>query len=233
MRPRVSRYCLFLLVVGATSACSQSTTSPAGMDDEDKQTQEGLQEGAETANGEFANELADALEQVAALLSERSDEGEPAHLEDLMKLLPKKVDGLAAVLSDSRKNFIGLGVAIASATYAGDDIQISIDIVDLSTLAPLASVANRWLVQEIDRESDRGFERTRKFRPRSIEYQVIESYRRDNDHSECATMVWVADRFIVSVKGSGGEVEMGDCTDARDVVSYRKLERLARALADG
>ncbi len=232
MKPRVFQYCLFLLVVGATSACSQSTTDLSG-GDEDEQTHEGLLGGAETANGEFTKELADALKQVAALLDERADEGEPTHLEDLVNLLPTNVDGLAAVLADSRKSLIGLGVTNASATYAGEDIQITIDIVDLSTLAPLASVANRWLAQEIDRESDRGFERTTKFQPRSIEYQAFESYSGDNDHSECATMIWVADRIIVSVKASGSEVEMGDCTDARDEVSFRKLERLARALADG
>jgi len=45
-------------------------------------------------------------------------------------------------------------------------------------------------------------------------------------------VIWVADRFLIAIEGSGNEIEMSDCTEAREALSFRRMERFAEKLQD-
>ncbi len=198
--------------------------------------EDALEETIEESIEEFSDQLEDVLSEVAVLIDEivgESRRKEPAHVRDLMKLLPNDIDGLDLVTTDSKHHPFGTGGADVTAKFASDEVEASVSIIDPGALAPLVRKSAEWLDGEIDQESSDGFERTRRFRPRSGDYPAYESLTRiSDDQVECAIMVWVADRFIVAVEVSGRGVEIDHCTDVRDSVSFRKLHRLAAALED-
>ncbi len=113
----------------------------------------------------------------------------------------------------------------AKGQYEDGNEWMEISISDLGTLTGLARMGfAAWLQTEVDRESDRGFERTRKFRSGGKEYPSFEKFEGSGDEGNCEIQVWVAERFIVSVQGRN--VEMDQCEDARDEISFRKLDRM-------
>ena len=185
----------------------------------------------ETVQG-ITTDFEGVFREVAGLLREMADEEEervPVLIEDLRNLLPDEIDGLYQVLVDSRSTFPGLGVSDVRATYGDDEIEFTLFIIDSGSLAPLVREFTEWLGEDIDHESDRGFERTRIYRPRATDFPSLENFTRTNSHAECTIMIWVSDRFLVGVEASGLDVEMADCVEARDELSFRKLERLARS----
>ena len=228
MRLNSLRVGIILAFAGILGACSETRDEPALADEEEvtPDTRE-----AEEEHVELAEDLEEVIHEVAESVGEIVGEWrpeEPAHLEDMMELLPSRINGLERVTTESQGVQFFPGTADVSATYAGDDIEISLEITDPGALTPLIRSATEWLDQEVDQESSRGFERTRKFRYRATDYPAFESYSRTNDYATCSIVILVADRFLVTVRASGTEVEIEDCTDARDKLSYRKLERLAQ-----
>jgi len=206
--------------------------------EEEEQSEEEAAEELEELTDELAKELGDVAEVAQELLGALSNPSigdvpdDPEYMEGLERLLPRKVAGIDAVTKHSHVHRIGFGMAEVSATYVDDHADFTIDIMDLASLAPLVSNFNEWVGAEIDSESDRGFERTRRYRHGSKEYPGLEVFARTNDHAECSVVVWVADRFLVTIKGSGNEIEMSDCTEAREALSFRRMERFAEKLQD-
>ncbi len=102
---------------------------------------------------------------------------------------------------------------------------MEISISELGTLTGIAKIGfTAWLQTEVDRESDRGFERTRKFRSGGKEYPSFEKFEGTGDEGNCEIQIWVAERFIVSIQGRN--VEMDQCEEARDEISFRQLDRM-------
>ncbi len=180
---------------------------------------------------EAPESLADALEQAGEAIDEvLGGEGgtvkEAVDFRELKDLLPEKVDGLERTSSEGERNSVlGMQFSNAQGRYEDGDERIEISISDLGTLSGIAKIPfTAWLQTEVDRESDRGFERTRKFRSGGKEYPSHEKFEGTGDEGNCEIQVWVAERFIVSIEGRN--VAMDQCEDARDEISFRQLDRM-------
>ena len=226
------RFATLAAIAVLLSACSDTAEDAYQVRDEATATERHSDQEYDI-EGDVAAVVDEVLGEFSTMLREFAEEGrkvEPAHLEDLEALLPKRVDGLRRVLLDHRQGLIGLGVADVHATYSDEEREISIDIVDLGSLSPLVRKVTHWLEEEVDRDTHQGFERTRTFRQRGSTFPAFESYTRTKATAECAMIIWVSDRFFVFIDSSGSDVTIEDCNDARDEVSFRRLERLARRL---
>ena len=226
-----------MLISSMLSACDEPAQEPASTEEERLEERieeevDDLVEEVEEATAKIEEALSELKGHLMDLAEKEKAMREPARLEELEQLLPEEADGLDRIKTDTRGDLIGLGTAEVSATYADDGVEAKVDIVDTGLLAPLARTFASWLDNDIDRESDRGFEQTRPFFTRSAEYPSFESFTRVGDHGECTIMVWVADRYIVALEVAGEGVVLGDCTDVRDELPFRKLERLSRPVDD-
>ena len=144
----------------------------------------------------------------------------------LQKILPKKVNGVRPTIIDGSTFAIGSGFSQVQGEYEDGEQTVTVTIVDLAALGKLAAEAlSDWLDEEIDRESDRGFERTLTFQNRDKEYPAYEKYTYERGHESCELHSWVEDRFLIAISGDG--VSMSICRSAQDRISYRRLERLA------
>ena len=185
----------------------------------------------ERAAEDLANEMEKAAQEFVESLSDLGKNGipdDPDYLEDLERLLPDDVEGVEAIVTRSRVNIMGFGMAEVNASYVDEETYLSIDIVDMGPLGTFTSGLTEKLQIEVDSSSDTGFERTRTYRHRSKEYQAFESYSRLNGDGECEIVIWVADRYIINISGTGEDLDFEDCQDAREELSFRRIENLAR-----
>ena len=146
--------------------------------------------------------------------------------QELDKFLPQKVDGLPRTKSGGWTNHIGLELSGVEAVYSDEFREVTISLADLAPYKTLADLAfMEWVDGTIDRESDRGFERTRPFRSRQDSWPSYERYHVENDYPSCAIKVWVAQRFFVNIEGEGVHIEI--CKEARSDISFTRLARIA------
>ena len=148
--------------------------------------------------------------------------------QELQKILPKRVNGVSPVITDGQMIEIGGGISKVHGEYEDGEQAVTVAIIDLAAFGRLAALSlSDWLDEEIDRESDRGFERTQIFRSRTGEYPTYKKYHNERGHESCELHSWVEDRFLVAIMGDG--VSMSICESARDRISFRQLEILAQA----
>ncbi len=218
---------LFLFMGVAWTGCFGCFGSD---DDESSETtvvEEDDDDGTEEAPENFAEAMEQAQEAMQqAFGGEGGTVKEAVDFRKLKDLLPEEVDGLERTSYEGeRTSVLGMQFSNAKGQYEDGDEWIEISISDLGTLTGLARMGfAAWLQTEVDRESDRGFERTRKFRSGGKEYPSFEKFEGSGDEGHCEIQVWVAERFIVSVQGRN--VEMDQCEDARDEISFRQLDRM-------
>ena len=151
--------------------------------------------------------------------------------QELQKLLPKRVNGVSPTIKDGQTIGIGSGFSKVRGEYEDGDQVVTVTILDLAGFGRVAAHSlSDWLGEEIDQESDRGFERTQVFRSRTKEYPTYERYYNERGHESCEFHSWVEDRFLVAISGDG--VPMSVCESTRDRISFRRLERLADSTDD-
>lgn len=193
----------------------------------------GDSEGNEEAPESFAGAMEEAQQamqeaQEAMQQAFNGEEGAIKRAVDfraLKDLLPEEVAGMDRVSSEGeRSGAMGFNISRAEAQYEDGDERMTIEITDLGTLTGFARMGfAAWLAAEVDRESDRGFERTVKYRADGNVYPSFEKFEStDGDRGSCEFQVWVAERFIV--KFDGRNVEVGQCEDAREEIDYGDLD---------
>ena len=139
------------------------------------------------------------MKAMGALMSGGTNTAAVVDFRDLKALLPAALDGMKRTNASGEKSgAMGMTVAFAEGTYEADaGGNITIKITDNGGLGGFMAVAQAgWAAQEIDRESDTGFERTT-------------TYGKDKAHEEYDTgsksgkvEILVAGRFMVEVNGS-------------------------------
>ena len=216
---------------GCFGSADDESSQTVVVDDDDDDGDDDDDDGDDDDGDEAPESIADALEQAGeaiedALGGEGGTVKEAVNFRKLKDLLPEKVDGLERTSSEGeRTGVLGMQFSNAKGRYEDGDATMEISISDLGTLTGIARIGfTAWLQAEIDRESDRGFERTRKFRSGGKEYPSFEKFEGTGDEGNCEIQVWVAERFIVSIEGRN--VEMDQCEDARDEISFRQLDRM-------
>jgi len=153
---------------------------------------------------------------------ENSKEVEVVDFRSLKEMMPEETGGLPRTSLTGEKNSgMGFKVSQAEAEYNTTDPDqsknIRIKIVDMGNMAGFAGLAAfGWMMAEVDRETDTGYERT-------IDYKGQKGYEKyDNESLSGSLEVFVDKRFMVSVDGYN--VSMDAIHDAMDEVDYDKLQ---------
>jgi hypothetical protein len=172
-------------------------------------------------------DLGTAMQDLGAALSADADVEPVDHRELKNEVLPEKLKGLTRTSSSSeRTGMFGINISTAEAEYEPEDeddpTRITITITDLGTIKSAAMLGYGWLMAEVDRESDDGYEKTRTYK----DYPAHEEFNRYGDTGNGEIQVIVAERFVVGVEGSG-ITSMEPVLDALDEVSFRQLRRRA------
>lgn len=217
-----------LLLLGCQTTSEEEVDAPEMMSN------------SEGMEGIFSEKVHDTenTESITTVLGEILEEtlGEPPHTpaisyQDLQKLLPERVNGVRPTITEGQTLSIGSGFSMISGEYDDGEQVVTVTIIDLAAFGKLAAEAlSDWVGEDIDRESDRGFERTHIFQNRSKEYPIYEKYHNEYGHEVCELHSWVEDRFLIAISGDG--VPMSICKSAQDKISFRRLERLVESSAD-
>lgn len=188
---------------------------------------------AREAAGDFAR-AADAMKESAEEMAEAAREGvtvEPVDFRRLRDLLPESVAGMARENAGGETSgAMGMRISKAEATYRYDETvgsgdrrrpgSIGITITDAGALGGLGTMGiAAWAAVEIDRESDRGYERTTEHGG----HPAHEKFERtgEGELGRGEMQVMVAKRFIVEVRGS--RVTMEQVKDAMGSIDLDAL----------
>jgi hypothetical protein len=117
---------------------------------------------------------------------------------DLKALLPAELPGLKRSNAKGEKTgAMGMTVSYAEGRYESGDASIEIKISDNGALGFMGALQTAWTTQEIDSESDTGFERTTAYGS----YKAKEQF--DSADKSGKVEIMVAGRFMVEVTGNG------------------------------
>ncbi|RFS15133.1 transposase [Emticicia sp. C21] len=161
---------------------------------------------------------ADAIENIANQAEKMANDG-PKEVIDaklLKELLPADADGLPRKeVSSEKTGAMGFQVATANARYGEGDSSIEVSIVDVAGTGAIMGMA-AWAMVDVDKENDSGYEKTTTYK----DHKAFEKYNNDNKDGELAVLL--ANRFVVSVKGSN--VSMAKIKATIDDIDLDKLD---------
>lgn len=184
---------------------------------------------------EQVTQLARSVEQAQESLSEGDTSGafgalfgggeavEPVDFRQLMPILPENLPGLERTNAGGEKSRImGMGTSKAEGEYRSENGQSRIDVTinDLGSVRGIGVFGFNWLMMDVDKATDQGYERT-------LEYEGNPAYikfEQGSDWSRGQMSVFVADRFVVTVEGSG--ISDDALQDALGRINLRQLEAM-------
>ncbi len=153
---------------------------------------------AAAGRGDTGAAASAAAEGLGALLG-GGNRVEPVDVAQLKPFVPETFAGLARRSSEAAKTSFGLTVSRAEGQYGDEgEKRVTLEIVDTGGLGGLMGLAG-WMNVQSERESDDGYERTRKEGGRMVHEKASKSG--DNEFS-----VVVGDRFLVNTRGRGVDV---------------------------
>ena len=198
-------------LVGSTALCFLLLCAGCGSSDNEKEETEE----ASLSLGGTVN----AVQEMAKQAEEAQKNGpvETIDFRKLKELLPADADGLARKSADGEKNGMGgFNFSTATGRYenADNSENIELSIVDAGGTGALMGMA-AWSMIDMDKETDSGYEKTTKIDGN----KAFEKYDNTNKSGEVAVMV--KNRFIVTIKGEG--VEMDKLKAVLDDVDLDKL----------
>ncbi|GAB3917601.1 transposase [Larkinella terrae] len=207
---RIKSVPVFLLAAMLLMSC--------GGNKEEEKTEESGDDGTSIS----ATESVKALKKMAEQAEDMSKNGpvETVDFRKLKEMLPADADGLARKEATGEKNgMAGFNISTAKGDYRNEDgsQSIEIDIVDAGGTGALMGLA-AWSIIEVDKETENGYEKTTKFG----DYKSYEKYDNGNKSGEIAVLI--KNRFIVTAKGNG--VEMDKIKATLEKIDLDKLAEL-------
>ena len=180
---------------------------------------DGIDDVAKGVEGGLAGALNQLEDAVGNLQEEAGTKKKPLNFRKLKELLPESASGFTRTKSSGESTgMAGFNVSTAKAKYENGDKKIDVDIVDAGGLGTAMMGLAAWSMVEVDKESDDGFERT-------TTYKGNKAFEKCNGN-RCEFSVFVAKRFIMTVKGRGGDLKMDDLHDVADEIGLSKLESM-------
>ncbi len=156
-----------------------------------------------------------------AMMGARTNEA-PAEIVDfrrLRELLPEKVGDYARKKAGGEKTaLMGVTLSMAEGQYANGNALLTIKLTDYGGSGFAGMMASAWVMTEIDRESDNGFERTIKIGP----HRGIERFDSDAKFGELQLLVGA--RHMVEISVRDGKPE--DLRAAADALALDSLSEL-------
>lgn len=199
-------------LTGSAALCFLLLCAGCGSSEEKKK------EEADEASVSLGGSL-NAVQEMAKQAEEAQKNGpvETIDFRKLKELLPADADGLARKSADGEKNgMAGFNFSTARGRYENADNteNIELDIVDAGGTGALMGMA-AWSMIDMDKETDSGYEKTTKIG----DNKAFEKYDNTNKSGEVAVIV--KNRFIVTIKGNG--VDMNKLKAVLDDVDLDKL----------
>jgi hypothetical protein len=165
----------------------------------------GVAQAQTTAPAEGGAELNEAVKALGMLFGGAGDKSStPAiHQRQLRELLPAEFSGMKrSNMEAGKQSALGLNISYAQATYTAGDTQIEAKISDVSSMGEFMKMAQyAWAQNEMERESEEGYERTITLGGHTGQ----ESFQ--NEGKRGRIQVMVDGRFVVEIDGSGVEME--------------------------
>lgn len=193
-----------------------------GLGEKAKELQE-IADNLEEASKNLESGDTTAAENAFSKLLGGGEKVEPVDFRKLKELLPETLAGLPRTSSSGEKTgMMGMRISKAEAEYRSEDGQqrLKVTITDMGSVRGIGMLGLNWLMVEVDKESDTGYERTTEYR----DHPAYEKFQQNGDYQNGETNVFVAERFIVAVNGTG--VDMDTIKDARDDLGIRQLEAM-------
>jgi hypothetical protein len=137
----------------------------------------------------------------------------------LKGFVPESLGGLKRTeLSVEKNGALGMQVSEAHASYSdGQNKNLRLEITDMGSAKGFMSFAS-WATVEQEKETDHGFDRTRKVDGRIVHEQW------DTQSNEGEYAVVLGERFAVKVNGSAGSID--DLKAALGTIDLAGLEAL-------
>lgn len=144
----------------------------------------------------------------------------PIDFRALKALLPESLPGMKrAEATGERTSAFGIRMSNAKGRYEAEGGgNIHIEISDMGSMTGMAAAVAAWLNVEIDRESDKEYEKTTTIGG----HRAHERYNQEDKSGEI--QVVVGGRFMVNVKGS--EVKMDAIKEALGKLDLAKLDAM-------
>lgn len=164
----------------------------------------------------------EAMQQMADKAEAMKDKApvEPVDFRELRDLLPKSVGGLDQTEATGEKNgAAGFTVSQAEARYNSGESSIDVKIIDTGGIGGFGMMGlAAWTMMSVDKETATGYEKTTMIEG----YKGYEKY--DNGSKSGEVNVLVADRYVVTLNGSG--VTMDQMKEAVGSIDLKKLAKL-------
>jgi len=168
--------------------------------------------------------LGSAIKELGSAISEDSGP-DPVDYRKLKDLLPGDVASMERYESEgSRKGALGIKLSMVEGRYEGTDREMEVKIVDLGTLSGLASSGRDFIDAEYDRSDGHGFERTTRYEGHPAFMRI----GRDDGRKVVEAVVLIEDRFVVSVKIRGRNIDQDDLDEVMDEIQLSRLTRWAQ-----
>ncbi len=124
----------------------------------------------------------------------------------LKEMLPASIAGLKRVeASGERSSAMGIQISQAMATYRDGNREVRVKISDMGAMQHMMGLATVWMRQEIDREDERGYERTTRYQGHPA-YEKME--RLDNGTTHAMLHVMVHDRYMIELEGTNVSIDV-------------------------
>jgi hypothetical protein len=169
----------------------------------------------------------DAPETMADFFGDMNDgrNVEPIDFRELQVFLPDEMSGLARANTEGESGgAMGVKTSSATATYQNENdgsTRATIKIFDTGTLGSAVMLGGySWLMMEMDKESDQGFERTIAYKG----HPAYEKFTRTSASSQGTMQAVVGKRFVIEIEGRG--VEMDALRAAMDRIDLDKLDSM-------
>jgi hypothetical protein len=217
---------LFLFFFIAALILAWSCDKPSGDDPKDDSGDKPKTEKKESKKTgiKSIDDFVDKMED----LNKEMEEGKEYEVVDfrlLKDMLPEEVGPLPRTSATGEKNSgMGFTVSETRGKYSLKDTgqRIEIEVKDMGGMKGWAGLAAwGWTIAEVDKETDTGYERT-------IEYKGHKGFEEyDNETKDGKIEVFVAKRYMVSVKG--WDVPMDLIKEGLDEVPVGNLEEMKEA----
>ena len=193
----------FLLMLSSCTMCSseKEEKTPA---DEFTEAMDDLQKDLKKAGNDAQGGIADAMNSVNEAMEDLKKDGkvvEPVNFRVLKTGIPETFLGMERTKNEGETTgAMGFKVSTAKASFRDGDKRVEVEIIDVGGIGMAAMGMAAWSMAEIDKESDKGYERTTTFNGHK-------AYEKCNG-SRCEFSTWLDQRIIFNVKGYN--VEMDD-----------------------
>jgi hypothetical protein len=209
----------------AEAAAARMAEAAKKLEEMAKSAKSGVPQSPQEAMKQGAEAMAAASTMIGAMMGgDGKSAVELVDFRELKTLLPESIGGLKRGEESGEKTAAtGIKMSHVQARYSdGGSIRLRLKITDVGSMSGFAGMAGAaWAMVDIDRETDRGYEKTSTVDGR----RMYEKWSSKDQRGEVDMIV--GGRFVIELRGTG--FEMKDLKQAIATIDLKKLDALKNA----